>query len=101
MRAWLDSVSCISFGRSLEEFKPKTTDSVFSTTTEGSNLPLFLQDQGTFNAPQELLEKVKVSRIFGMDILRSGLGYLHICASAGIIIVSFPPFQYLAMLDTL
>lgn len=64
MRAWLDSVSCISFGRSLEEFKPKTTDSVFSTTTEGSNLPLFLQDQGTFNAPQELLEKVKVSRIF-------------------------------------
>lgn len=63
MRAWLDSVSCLSFGRSLDEFKPKTTDSVFSTTTEGSNLPLFLQDQGTLNAPVELLEKVKVSRI--------------------------------------
>lgn len=63
MRAWLDSVSCLSFGRSLEEFRPKTTDSVVSTTTEGSNLPLFLQDQGTLNAPKELLEKVKVSRI--------------------------------------
>lgn len=63
MRAWLDSVSCLSFGRSLEEFKPKPTDSVVSTTTEGSNVPLFLQDQGTLNATKELLEKVQVSRI--------------------------------------
>lgn len=62
MRAWLDSVSCPSLGRSIEEFKPKTTDSVISTITEGSNLPLFLQDQGTLNAPKELLEKVKVSK---------------------------------------
>lgn len=63
MRAWLDSVSCLSFGRSLEEFKPKNPDSVISATTEGSSLPLFLHDEGTLNAPKELLEKVKVSRL--------------------------------------
>lgn len=64
MTAWLNSVSCLSFGRSLEEFKPNPTDSVLSTNTEGSNLPPFLQEQGTLNATRELLEKVQVSRIF-------------------------------------
>uniref|UniRef100_H3CUI4 Ciliogenesis and planar polarity effector 1 n=1 Tax=Tetraodon nigroviridis TaxID=99883 RepID=H3CUI4_TETNG len=49
--------------RGLEEFNPKTIDSVISTITEGSSLPLFLQDQGTLNAPKELLEKVQVSKI--------------------------------------
>ncbi|XP_056875211.1 ciliogenesis and planar polarity effector 1 isoform X3 [Takifugu flavidus] len=57
--AWLNSVSCLSFGRSLEEFKPNPTDSVLSTNTEGSNLPPFLQEQGTLNATKELLEKVQ------------------------------------------
>lgn len=61
---WLNSVSCLSFGRSLEEFKPNPTDSALSTNTEGSNLPPFLQEQGTLNATKELLEKVQVSRIF-------------------------------------
>lgn len=61
--AWLNSVSCLSFGRSLEEFKPNPTDSGLSTNTEGSNLPPFLQEQGTLNATKELLEKVQVSRI--------------------------------------
>lgn len=79
MRAWLDSVSCLSFGRTFEEFKSKTTDSALSTT-EGSNLPLFLQDQGTLNATKDLLEKVQVSKI--LDILNFKSLYLHICTSA-------------------
>lgn len=62
--AWLNSVSCLSFGRSLEEFKPNPTDSLLSTNTEGSSLPPFLQEQGTLNATRELLEKVQVSRRF-------------------------------------
>lgn len=62
--AWLNSVSCLTFGRSLEEFKPNATDSVLSTNTEGSNLPPFLQEQGTLNATKDLLEKVQVRRTF-------------------------------------
>lgn len=66
VRAWLDSVSCLNQDSSLEGFNPivtrgpKTTDSVLSATTDGSTLPLFLQNQGTLGGTQELLEKVQV-----------------------------------------
>lgn len=66
VRAWLDSVSGLNLDSSLEGFHPiithgpKTTDSVLSATTDGSALPLFLQDQSTLGGTKELLEKVQV-----------------------------------------
>lgn len=69
VRAWLDSVSCLNLDSSLEVFNPivtrgpKTTDSVLSANTDGSTLPLFLQDQGTLGGTKELLEKVQVGQI--------------------------------------
>lgn len=60
VRAWLDSVSGLNLGSSLEGFMPKTTGSVLSATKEGSTLPLFLQDQSTLSGTKELLEKVQV-----------------------------------------
>lgn len=67
MRAWLDFVSCLNLDSSLEVFivthGPKTTDSVLSANTDGSTLPLFLQDQGTLGGTKELLEKVQVGQI--------------------------------------
>lgn len=68
VRAWLDSVSCLNLDSSLEVFPivtrgPKTTDSVLSANTDGSTLPLFLQDQGTLGGTKELLEKVQVGQI--------------------------------------
>ncbi|KAM9338429.1 ciliogenesis and planar polarity effector 1 [Symphorus nematophorus] len=65
VRAWLESVSCLNLDSSLEVFNstvthgPKTTDSVLSAATDGSTLPLFLQDQGTLGGTKELLEKVQ------------------------------------------
>ncbi|KAI3362297.1 hypothetical protein L3Q82_012605 [Scortum barcoo] len=65
VRAWLESVSCLNLHSSLETFNPivthgpKTTDSVISAATDGSTLPLFLQDQGTLGGTKELLEKVQ------------------------------------------
>lgn len=66
VRAWLDSVSGLNLDSSLEGSNPiithgpKTTDSVLSATTDGSALPLFLQDQSTLGGTKELLEKVQV-----------------------------------------
>ncbi|KAM8743852.1 ciliogenesis and planar polarity effector 1 isoform 3-T4 [Acanthopagrus schlegelii] len=65
VRAWLESVSCLNLDSSHEVFDPavthgpQTTDSVFSTATDGATLPLFLQDQGTLGGTKELLEKVQ------------------------------------------
>ncbi len=69
VRAWLDSVSCLHHDSSVEMFSPsvtrgsRTTDSVLSAATDGTTLPLFLQDQGTFGGTKELLEKVQVSQM--------------------------------------
>ncbi|XP_076614742.1 ciliogenesis and planar polarity effector 1 [Chaetodon auriga] len=65
VREWFDSVSCLNLDGSLEVFNPtvtrapRTTDSVLSAATDGSTLPLFLQDQGTLGGTKELLEKVQ------------------------------------------
>ncbi|XP_073334518.1 ciliogenesis and planar polarity effector 1 [Pagrus major] len=65
VRAWLESVSCLNLDSSHEVFDPivtrgpQTTDSVFSAATDGSTVPLFLQDQGTLGGTKELLEKVQ------------------------------------------
>ncbi|XP_071321560.1 ciliogenesis and planar polarity effector 1 [Trachinotus anak] len=66
VRAWLESISCLTLDNSLEALNPivtcgpKTSDSVFSAATNGSTLPLFLQDKGeTLGATKELLEKVQ------------------------------------------
>ncbi|KAM7392880.1 hypothetical protein PAMA_007814 [Pampus argenteus] len=65
VKAWLESVSCLNLDSSPEEFKPivtclpNTTDSVISAATDRTNLPLFLQDQGTLGGTKELLEKVQ------------------------------------------
>ncbi|XP_070707145.1 ciliogenesis and planar polarity effector 1 [Pempheris klunzingeri] len=62
VRAWLESVSGLSLDSSLEVSnyiltrRPNTTD---SAATDGSTLPLFLQDQGTFGGTKELLGKVQ------------------------------------------
>uniref|UniRef100_UPI003AAFEDE3 ciliogenesis and planar polarity effector 1 n=1 Tax=Centroberyx gerrardi TaxID=166262 RepID=UPI003AAFEDE3 len=64
-RAWLESVSCLNLGSSLDEFRPivtsgpNTTDPATSPATDGSTLPLFLQDQGTMGGTKELLQKVQ------------------------------------------
>ncbi|XP_051268723.1 ciliogenesis and planar polarity effector 1 isoform X1 [Dicentrarchus labrax] len=65
VRVWLESVSCLNLDSSLDGFNPivtrgpKTADSVLSAATDGSTLPLFLQDQGTLGGTKELLEKVQ------------------------------------------
>ncbi|KAG8010704.1 Protein JBTS17 [Nibea albiflora] len=65
LREWLESVSCLNLDSSLDVFNPivtrgpKNTDSVLSAATDGSMLPLFLQDQGTLGGTKELLEKVQ------------------------------------------
>lgn len=66
VKAWLESVSGLNLDSSLEMFNPtitcgpNTTDSVMTAATDGSILPLFLQDQGTLGGTKELLEKVQV-----------------------------------------
>ncbi|XP_059214508.1 ciliogenesis and planar polarity effector 1 [Centropristis striata] len=55
VRAWLESISCLN----LDSCGPNTADSVITPTTDGSTLPLFLQDQGTLGGTRELLEKVQ------------------------------------------
>ncbi|XP_032394686.1 ciliogenesis and planar polarity effector 1 isoform X3 [Etheostoma spectabile] len=59
VRAWLESLSCLSLDSSLVTRGPNTVDSVISAATDGSTLPLFLQDQGTMGGTKELLEKVQ------------------------------------------
>lgn len=69
MKAWLESVSDLNLDSSLEMFNPtvtcgpNTTDSVISAATDGSTLPLFLQDQSTLGGTKELLEKVQVGEM--------------------------------------
>lgn len=69
VRAWLESVSCMSVVGSLETLNPivtcgpNTTDSAFSAATDGTNVPLFLQGKGTMGGTKELLEKVQVSHM--------------------------------------
>ncbi|XP_068609265.1 ciliogenesis and planar polarity effector 1 [Brachionichthys hirsutus] len=63
--AWLESVSCLNLDGGFEVFnpvgtrEPKTTDSVPAANTDGSTLPLFLQDQETLGGTEELLQKVQ------------------------------------------
>ncbi|XP_023135531.2 ciliogenesis and planar polarity effector 1 isoform X2 [Amphiprion ocellaris] len=63
VKAWLESVSSLNRGGSLEEFKstvtcgPNTTDSIISA--DGSTLPPFLMEQQTFGGTRELLESVQ------------------------------------------
>lgn len=45
---------------------PSTADSVISAATDGSTLPLFLQDQGTLGGTMELLGRVQVGQIVGL-----------------------------------
>ncbi|CAJ1070587.1 ciliogenesis and planar polarity effector 1 isoform X1 [Xyrichtys novacula] len=65
VRAWLESVSSLDLDSNSEVFHPtlphgpNTTGSVFSSATDGSALPLFLQDQGTLGGTKELLEKMQ------------------------------------------
>ncbi|XP_037609215.1 ciliogenesis and planar polarity effector 1 isoform X4 [Sebastes umbrosus] len=59
VRAWLESLSCLHLDSSLVTCGPNTADSVISAATDGSTLPLFLQDQGTLGGTKELLEKVQ------------------------------------------
>ncbi|XP_037341338.2 ciliogenesis and planar polarity effector 1 [Pungitius pungitius] len=59
LRAWLESLSCLNLDSSLMTRGPSTADSVISAATDGSTLPLFLQDQGTLGGTMEFLEKVQ------------------------------------------
>ncbi|XP_041666961.1 ciliogenesis and planar polarity effector 1 isoform X2 [Cheilinus undulatus] len=64
VRAWLESVSSLNLKGNSEEFNPDLThgpkaDSVITAAVDGSTLPLFLQDQGTFGGTKELLEKMQ------------------------------------------
>ncbi|XP_072227956.1 ciliogenesis and planar polarity effector 1 [Leuresthes tenuis] len=65
VKAWLESVSCLNLYSSLEEFNttvpcgPNNTDSIVSAGTDGSKLPVFLQDQGTLGGTKELLESMQ------------------------------------------
>ncbi|XP_034751796.1 ciliogenesis and planar polarity effector 1 isoform X2 [Etheostoma cragini] len=59
VRAWLESLSCLNLDSSPVTRGPNTVDSVISAATDGSTLPLFLQDQGTLGGTKELLEKVQ------------------------------------------
>ncbi|XP_034403492.1 ciliogenesis and planar polarity effector 1 [Cyclopterus lumpus] len=59
VRAWLESLSCLNLDISLFTRGPNTAESVISAATDGSSLPLFLQDQGTLGGTKELLEKVQ------------------------------------------
>ncbi|KAM8829024.1 ciliogenesis and planar polarity effector 1 [Spinachia spinachia] len=59
VRAWLESLSCLNLDSSLMTRGPSTADSVISAATDGSTLPLFLQDQGTLGGTMELLGKVQ------------------------------------------
>ncbi|KAM9820132.1 LOW QUALITY PROTEIN: ciliogenesis and planar polarity effector 1 [Neosynchiropus ocellatus] len=62
---WKGLVSLLDMETTVKEFRqpvscvPNTTGSIFSSTTDGSTLPVFLQDQGTFGGTKELLEKVQ------------------------------------------
>ena len=66
MKAWLESVSCLNLYSSLEEFNttvtcgPNKTDSIVSAGTDGSKLPVFLQDQCTYGGTKDLLESMQV-----------------------------------------
>ncbi|KAG7498681.1 cilioproteinsis and planar polarity effector 1 isoform X1 [Solea senegalensis] len=63
VRAWLESVSCLTLDSSLEPLNPIVTcgpnTADFSAATDGSTLPLFLQDLGTLGGTTGLLEKVQ------------------------------------------
>ncbi|KAM6975927.1 LOW QUALITY PROTEIN: ciliogenesis and planar polarity effector 1 [Tautogolabrus adspersus] len=65
VRAWLETVSCLNLDSKSEVFNPSfthgpnTAESVVSAATEGSTLPLFLQDQGTLGGTKELFEKMQ------------------------------------------
>ncbi|XP_074546537.1 ciliogenesis and planar polarity effector 1 isoform X2 [Halichoeres trimaculatus] len=65
VREWLESVSCLNFDINSELFSfsfthgPNTADSTNQTATDGSPLPLFLQDQGTLGGTNELLQKMQ------------------------------------------
>lgn len=76
MKSWLNSVSCLNLDSSLEKFNRKTTDSVLSVATDGSTLPLFLQDQGSFGGTRELLERVQVRQILSAGILKSEISFI-------------------------
>ena len=45
---------------------PNITDSIISEASDGSRLPLFLQDQQRFGGTKELLESMQVIRL-GFD----------------------------------
>nr|XP_040053253.1 ciliogenesis and planar polarity effector 1 isoform X3 [Gasterosteus aculeatus aculeatus] len=59
LRAWLESLSCLNLDSSHMTRGPSTADSVISAATDGSTLPLFLQDQGTLGGTMELLGRVQ------------------------------------------
>ncbi|XP_053708695.1 ciliogenesis and planar polarity effector 1 isoform X1 [Synchiropus splendidus] len=62
---WKGLVSFLHMETTVKEFRQpvscvaNTAGSFFSSTTDGSTLPVFLQDQGTFGGTKELLEKVQ------------------------------------------
>ncbi|XP_072309627.1 ciliogenesis and planar polarity effector 1 [Eucyclogobius newberryi] len=55
VKLWLDSVSSLNMEKSLLELGPTNRPK----TTEGSTLPIFLQDQGTMGTPREILDTVQ------------------------------------------
>ncbi|XP_068429824.1 ciliogenesis and planar polarity effector 1 isoform X2 [Clinocottus analis] len=59
VRAWLESLSSLNLDSSLITRGPDTADLALSAATDGSSLPLFLQDQGLLGGTKELLEKVQ------------------------------------------
>ncbi|KAM4527651.1 ciliogenesis and planar polarity effector 1 isoform 2-T2 [Odontesthes bonariensis] len=65
VKAWLESASFLNLYSSLEEFNttvtcgPNNTDSIISAGTEGSKLPVFLQDQCALGGTKELLESMQ------------------------------------------
>lgn len=70
MKAWLDSVCYLNLDSSSEELKatlpdrPTMTDSIISAAvTNGSKLPLFLQNRPGSGGTVELLESVQVSSV--------------------------------------
>ncbi|XP_029300430.1 LOW QUALITY PROTEIN: ciliogenesis and planar polarity effector 1 [Cottoperca gobio] len=57
VRAWLESLSCLNLDSSVATHRGPNTSA--SVVTEATDLPLFLQDQGTLGGTKELLEKVQ------------------------------------------
>ncbi|XP_028317922.1 ciliogenesis and planar polarity effector 1 isoform X2 [Gouania willdenowi] len=65
VKEWLEWASCLNLDNTIEDLnstlpsRPNTTDPVITTTTEGSDLPVFLQEQQSFGGTKELFESVQ------------------------------------------